>query len=123
MCFSEILVSVVHRLFCSAVPDTKASILDMTSIIIQGTQGTVSRVQLHGATVTDDSDGLQVEIVDVTFLVLTSPNEFYVTGTTNSQSPSTFLVKIMKDSIISLTVLRRTLIQLILSWGDPTTLS
>ena len=64
------------------VPDTKASILDtgtMTSII-QGTQGTGSRVQLHGVT----GDGIQVEIVDVTFPVLTSPNELYVTGTTNS---------------------------------------
>ena len=54
------------------VPDTTASILDsgvMVSII-QGTQGTGSRVQLVGVT----GDDIQDEIADVTFPVLTDTN-------------------------------------------------
>ena len=64
------------------VPETTASILGngvMTNII-QGTQGTGSRVQLVGVT----GDGTQAEIADVTFPVLTVTNELYVIDTTNS---------------------------------------
>ncbi len=58
------------------VLDTTVSILDsgtMTSII-QGTQGTGFRVQLVGVT----GDGIQAEITDVTFPVITSTNEFSI---------------------------------------------
>ena len=71
----------------------------MTSII-QGTQGTGSRVQLVGVT----GDGIQDEITDVIFPV-TASNELYVIDTTNSQSGSTFLVETTKDNILSLMVL------------------
>ena len=85
------------------VPDTTSSILDngaMTSII-QGIQGTGSRVQLVGVT----GDGIQDEITDVIFPVLTFTNEIYVIDTTNSQTGSTLLVETTKDNILSLEVL------------------
>jgi hypothetical protein len=69
--------------------------------IIQGTQGTGSRVQLVGVT----GDGIQAEIADVTFPVLTATNELYVIDTTNSQPGSTLLVEKTKDNIISLAIL------------------
>jgi hypothetical protein len=75
----------------------------MTSII-QGTQGTGSRVQLVGVTGAD----IQVEIADVTFPVLTATNELYVIDTTNSQPGSTLLVEKTKDNILSLAVLLKT---------------
>jgi hypothetical protein len=58
------------------VPYTTASILFSGAMvsIIQGTKGTVSRVQLVGVT----GDGIQVEITDVTFPVLTTTNELHV---------------------------------------------
>jgi hypothetical protein len=61
------------------VSDTTTSILDNGVIvsIIQGTQGTGSRVQLVGVTV----DVIQAEITDVTFPVLTATNELYVIDT------------------------------------------
>jgi hypothetical protein len=75
------------------VPDTKASILDSGAManIMQGTPGTGSRVQLVGVA----GDGIQAEIVDVTFRVLTAKNlnELYVLDTTNSQPGSTLLVE------------------------------
>ncbi len=85
------------------VPETTVSILDSGAMtnIIQGTQGTGSRVQLVGVT----GDGIQTELADVTFPVLTAANELYVIDTTNSQPGSTFLVEKTKDNIISLTVL------------------
>ena len=85
------------------VPDTTASILDSGAMasIIQGTQGTGSRVQLVGVT----GDGIQAEIADVTFPVLTATNELYVIDTTNSQPGSTLLVEKTKDNIISLAIL------------------
>jgi hypothetical protein len=85
------------------VPDTTDSTLDSGAMasIIQGTQGTGSRVQLIGVT----GDGIQAEITDVTFPVLTVTNEFYVIDTTNSQPGSTLLVEKTKDNILSLTVL------------------
>ena len=85
------------------VPDTTASILESGAMasIIQGTQGTGSRVQLVGVTGAD----IQAEIADVTFPVLTVTNELYVIDTTNSQSGSTLLVEKTKDNIISLVVL------------------
>ena len=85
------------------VPDTTASILDSGPMasIIQGTQGTGSRVQLVGVT----GDGIQVEITDVTFPVLTATNELYVIDTTNSQPGSTLLVEQTQDNILSLVVL------------------
>ena len=57
------------------VPDTTTSILDNGDMvsIIQGTQGTGSRVQLVGVT----GDVIQAEIADVTFPVLTATNELY----------------------------------------------
>jgi hypothetical protein len=66
------------------VPDTTAFILDSGDMvnIIQGTQGTGSRVQLVSVT----GDGIQAEIADVTFPVLTASNELYVIDTTNSPS-------------------------------------
>jgi hypothetical protein len=85
------------------VPDTTVSILDsgvMVSII-QGTQGTGSRVQLVGVT----GDDIQAEITDVTFPVLTVTNELYVIDTTNSQPGSTLLVDKTKDNIISMVIL------------------
>ncbi len=55
------------------VPDTTTSILDSGAMasIIQGTQGTGCRVQLVGVT----GNGIQAEIADVTFPVLTATNE------------------------------------------------
>jgi hypothetical protein len=62
------------------VPDTTDSILDSCAMvnIIQGTQGTGSRVQLVGVT----GDVIQVEIADVTFPVLSGQNErqYYFSG-------------------------------------------
>jgi len=69
--------------------------------IIQGTQGTGSRVQLVGVT----GDVIQAEITDVTFSVFTATNELYVIDTTNSQPGSTLLVEKTKDNIISLAIL------------------
>jgi hypothetical protein len=85
------------------VPYTTASILDSGAMasIIQGTQGTSSRVQLVGVT----GDDIQTETADVTFPVLTATNEFYVIDTTNSQPGSTLLMEKTKDNIISLAVL------------------
>ncbi len=79
------------------VPDTTTSILDSgpMTIIIQGTQGTGSRVQLVGVT----GDDIQVEVAGVTFPVLTVTNELYVIDTTNSQPGSTLLVEKTKDNI------------------------
>jgi hypothetical protein len=57
--------------------------------IVQGTPGTGSRVQVVGVT----GDGIQAEIVEVTFPVLTATNELYVIYTTNSQPGSTLLVE------------------------------
>ena len=84
------------------VPETTSSILDNGAIviIIQGNQGTCSRVQLVGVT----GDGTKSEITDVTFPVLTVTNDLYVIYTTNSQSGSTLLVKKTNDSIFSLSV-------------------
>jgi hypothetical protein len=92
--------SVLDQVF---VPDTTTSILDSDDMvsIIQGTQGTGSRVQLVGVT----GDDIQAEIEDVTFPVLTTTNELYVIDTTNSQPGSTLLVDKTKDNIISLTIL------------------
>jgi hypothetical protein len=61
------------------VPDTTTSILDSDDMvsIIQGTQGTGSRVQLVGV----KGDDIQTEIEDVTFPVLTATNELYVIDT------------------------------------------
>jgi len=69
------------------VPDTQASILDSGAMgnIIQGTQRTGSRVQLVGVT----GDGIQAEIADVTFPVLTATNELYAIDTRKSQPGST----------------------------------
>ena len=64
-------------------------------------EGTGSRVQLVG----DTSTGIQAEIADVTFPVLTATNELYVIDTTNSQPGSTLLVEKTKDNIISLAIL------------------
>jgi hypothetical protein len=50
-------------------------------------------------------DGIQTEITDVTFPVLTTTNEFYVIDTTNSQPGSTLFVDKTKDNIISLVIL------------------
>ena len=50
-------------------------------------------------------DGIQAEITDVTFPVLTATNELYVIDTTNSQPGSTLLVEKTKDNIISLAIL------------------
>ncbi len=69
--------------------------------LVQGTQGTGSRVQLVGVT----GDDIQTEISDVTFPVLTTTNELYVIDTTNSQPGSTLFVDKTKDNIISLTIL------------------
>ena len=85
--------------------------------IIQGTQGTGSRVQLVGVT----GDGIQTEITEVTFPVLTVTNELYVIDTTNSQPGSTLLVEKTKDNIISLAVLKA--LKLILPWGELMTLA
>ena len=91
------------------VPDTTAFILDSGDMvsIIQGTQGTGSRVQLVGVT----GAGIQTEITDVTFPVLTVANEFYVIDTTNSHPGSTLLVEKTRDNIISLTVLLKAVFQ------------
>ena len=96
----HVRLAVLDQVF---VPDTTASILDSGAMasIIQGTQGTGSRVQLVGVT----GDGIQTEITDVTFPVLTVTNELYVIDTTNSQSGSTLLVEKTQDNIISLVVL------------------
>jgi hypothetical protein len=85
------------------VPDTTVSILDTGDMvrIIQGTQGTGSRVQLVGVT----GDDIQPEITDVTFPVLTVTNELYVIDTTNSHHGSTLFVDKTKDNIISLVIL------------------
>ena len=97
---SHVRSAVLDQIF---VPDTTASILDSGAMasIIQGTQGTGSRVQLVGVT----GDKIQAEIADVTFPVLTATNELYVIDTTNSQPGSTLLVEKTKDNILSLTVL------------------
>jgi len=97
---------------CSSVldqvfdPDTTPCILDSGDMasIIQGTQGTGSRVQLVGVT----GDDIQAEITDVTFPVLTTTNEFYVIDTSNSHPGSTWLVDKTKDNIISLEILLKT---------------
>jgi hypothetical protein len=85
------------------VPDTTSSILDNGAMvsIIQGTEGTGSRVQLVGVT----GDDIQAEITDVTFPVLITTNELYVIDTINSEPGSTLLVDKTKDNIISLTIL------------------
>ena len=57
------------------------------------------------------------------FSVLTATNEFYVIDTTNCQPGSTYLVEKTKDNIISLTVLLKTGLKLILTWGVMTTLA
>ncbi len=82
---------------------TTASILDSGAMasIIQGTQGTGSRVQLVVVT----GDGIQAEIAVITFPVLTATNELHVIDTTNSQPGSALLVEKTKDNIISLAVL------------------
>jgi hypothetical protein len=49
--------------------------------------------------------GIQAEIADVTFPVLTATKELYVIDTTNSQPGSTLLVEKTKDNIISLAIL------------------
>jgi hypothetical protein len=91
---------VVDQVF---VPDTTTSILGdgVLVSIIQGTQGTGSRVQLVGVT----GDDIQTEITTVTFPVLTTTNELYVIDTTNSQSGSTLLVENTKDNVNSLVIL------------------
>jgi hypothetical protein len=103
------------------VPVTTDSILDSGAMasIIQGTQGTGSRVQLVGVT----GDDIQAEIAVVTFAVLTATNELHVIDTTNSQPCSTLLVEKTKDDIISLAVLLRLALKLILPWGELMTLA
>ena len=49
--------------------------------------------------------GIQAEIADVTFPVLTVTKELYMIDTTNSQPGSTLLVEKTKDKIISLAIL------------------
>jgi hypothetical protein len=92
--------AVIDQVF---VPATTASILDSGAIasIIQGTQGTGSRVQLVGVM----GAGIHAEIADVTFPVLTATKELYVIDTTKSQPGSTLLVEETKDNILSLAVL------------------
>jgi len=80
--------------------------------IIQGTQGTGSRVKLVGVT----GDGIQVEITNVIFPVLTVTN---VIDTTNSQTSSTLLVETTKDNILSLVVLLKSVFKVDFAVGNP----
>ncbi len=68
-------------------------------------------------------DGIQAEIADVTFPVLTATNKLLVIDTTNSQPGSTLLVEKTKDNIISLAVLLKAGFKVDFVVGDLMTLA
>jgi hypothetical protein len=90
-----------------------------TKVSHKGTPGTGFHVQLVGVT----GDGIQSEITDVIFPVLTVTNELYVIDTTNSQSGSTLLVDKTKENIISLSILLKPDFKVDFVWEGMTTLA